>query len=65
MKMDKNPINFMDSANRLAGQWSEFLVLQKVWCVGNFTPAVDDGRTGWKPDLSVTTWNSDALLAGV
>lgn len=37
IKIDKNPINFMDSAKHVAGQLSEFIVLLEVRCVGNFS----------------------------
>lgn len=45
VKMDRNPINFMDSAYHLARQLSEFILL-----LGHFTLAVVNGRTGWRPD---------------
>lgn len=55
----------MDSANRLAGQLWEFVVLLEVWCVGNCSVSVASGRIGWRPDLRVIAWNSSISHEGV
>lgn len=55
----------MNSANHLAGQLWEFVVLLEVWCVGNCSVSVASGRIGWRPEIRVIAWNSSISHEGI